>query len=251
MLREEVSPVKEPVFFLQLAFTATFFAGVFQASLGILRLGFIIDFLSHATLVGFMAGSAVIVFLRQFKGLLEIEHFTPKMDLLSVPHSVFHSTHEVFNVFFCAWQTVLMGLSFLAFLLAARCISKRKPKFFWISAAPPLTSVIVATLLAFATRADKHGISIIGHLQKGLHPPSLNMLHFGDAYNLVLTMKTGLVTGIVSLTKIAVGRTFAFNQGLVDENKEMIAIGLTNIAGSCTSCYITSFSRSVVNYNAG
>eukprot|EP01018_Ginkgo_biloba_P022091 Gb_14048 [translate_table: standard] len=248
MLREEISPVKEPVLFLQLAFTATFFAGVFQASLGILRLGFIIDFLSHATLVGFMAGSAVLVCLQQFKGLLGIEHFTPKMDLVSVLHSVFHSTHE------WTWQTVLMGLSFLAFLLAARCISKRKPNLFWISAAAPLTSVIVATLLAFAMRADKHGISIIGHLQKGLNPLSLNMLHFGGTY-LALTMKTGLVTGLVSLTEgIAVGRTFAsIKDYQVDGNKEMMAIGLSNIAGSCTSCYITtgSFSRSAVNYNAG
>ncbi|CAL2242504.1 unnamed protein product [Prunus armeniaca] len=39
----------------------------------------------------------------------------------------------------------------------------------------------------------------------------------------------------------------------IDGNKEMIAIGMMNIAGSCTSCYLTTgpFSRSAVNYNAG
>eukprot|EP01018_Ginkgo_biloba_P022087 Gb_14054 [translate_table: standard] len=154
MLREEVSPITDPVLYLQVAFTATFFAGVFQASLGILRLGFIIDFLSRATLVGFMAGAAVIVSLQQFKGLLGIEHFTPKMDLVSVMYSVFERTHE------WAWQTALMGVSFVILLLTARCISKRKASLFWVSAAAPLTSVIVATIFVFATRADKHGISI-------------------------------------------------------------------------------------------
>ncbi|TXG68719.1 hypothetical protein EZV62_003654 [Acer yangbiense] len=61
---------KDPLLFLQLAFTSTFFAGLFQASLGFLRLGFIIDFLSKATLIGFMAGVAIIVSLQQLKALL-------------------------------------------------------------------------------------------------------------------------------------------------------------------------------------
>ena len=39
MLREAVSPDEEPILYLQLAFTSTFFAGVFQASLGFLRSG--------------------------------------------------------------------------------------------------------------------------------------------------------------------------------------------------------------------
>ncbi|KHN47931.1 Putative sulfate transporter 3.3 [Glycine soja] len=72
MLTEEVSPSEQPDPFLQLALTSTFFAGIFQAALGILRLGFIIDFLSKAILIGFMAGSAIIVALQQLKGLLGI-----------------------------------------------------------------------------------------------------------------------------------------------------------------------------------
>ncbi|KAG5042076.1 hypothetical protein GLYMA_03G024700v4 [Glycine max] len=82
MLTEEVSPSEQPDLFLQLALTSTFFAGIFQAALGILRLGFIIDFLSKAILIGFMVGSAVIVALQQLKGLHGIKHFTKKMQQL-------------------------------------------------------------------------------------------------------------------------------------------------------------------------
>ncbi|GLJ34405.1 hypothetical protein SUGI_0691690 [Cryptomeria japonica] len=248
MLREQVSPITQHKLYLQLALTSTFFAGIFQASLGIFRLGFIIDFLSRATLVGFMAGAAVIVSLQQLKGLLGITHFTPKMDIISVLRSTFQNEKE------WTWETILMGVFFLALLLIARYISKGKPNLFWVSAAAPLTSVILSTLFVFATRTDKHGVQIIGHLQKGLNPPSSNMLLFGAEY-LALTIKTGLVTGLISLTEgIAVGRTFAsINDYHVDGNKEMLAIGLMNMAGSCTSCYVTtgSFSRSAVNYNAG
>ncbi|XP_022714932.1 probable sulfate transporter 3.4 [Durio zibethinus] len=248
MLSESISPVEEPILYLKLAFTATFFAGLFQASLGLLRLGFIIDFLSKATLVGFMAGAAVIVSLQQLKGLLGIVHFTGKMQFIPVVTSVFDHKKE------WSWQTIVMGFSFLLFLLTARHISMRKPKLFWVSAAAPLTSVFLSTLLVFCIKSKAHGIPIIGHLQKGLNPPSSNMLYFNGQY-LALAIRTGIVTGILSLTEgIAVGRTFASLRNYqVDGNKEMLAIGLMNMAGSCTSCYITtgSFSRSAVNYNAG
>lgn len=248
MLRQAVSPSAEPLLFLQLAFTSTFFAGLVQASLGILRLGFIIDFLSKATLVGFMAGAAIIVSLQQLKALLGIVHFTTEMGIVPVMASVFQHTNE------WSWQTILMGACFLLLLLTARHVSMRWPKFFWISACAPLASVIISTLLVFLFKAQDHGISIIGQLKCGLNRPSWDKLLFDPTY-LGLTMKTGLVTGIISLTEgVAVGRTFAsLKDYQVDGNKEMMAIGLMNIVGSCTSCYVTTgaFSRSAVNHNAG
>lgn len=248
MLSESVSYSQDPNLYLKLAFTATFFAGLFQSSLGVLRLGFVIDFLSKATLVGFMAGAAIIVSLQQLKGLLGIVHFTSKMQIVPVLVSVFKERDE------WSWQTILLGFSFLAFLLITRHISLKRPKLFWISAAAPLTSVILSTILVFSMRHKINKIAIIGELPKGLNPPSSNMLYFSGPH-LALAIKTGLVTGILSLTEgIAVGRTFASLQNYqVDGNKEMMAIGLMNIAGSCSSCYVTtgSFSRSAVNYNAG
>lgn len=248
MLRQEVSPTQDSNLFLQLALTSTFFAGLFQASLGLLRLGFIIDFLSKATLIGFMAGAAIIVSLQQLKALLGITHFTTQMGLVPVLSSVFHNTKE------WAWQTILMGFCFLVFLLLARHVSMRKPRLFWVSAGAPLVSVILATLLVFAFKAQHHGISIIGKLQEGLNPPSWNMLQFRGSH-LGLVVKTGIITGIISLTEgIAVGRTFAsLKKYQVDGNKEMMAIGVMNVIGSSTSCYVTTgaFSRSAVNHNAG
>ncbi|XP_047316954.1 probable sulfate transporter 3.4 [Impatiens glandulifera] len=248
MLSETVSYSQDPTLYLQLAFTSTFFAGVFQASLGFLRLGFIIDFLSKATLLGFMAGAAVIVSLQQLKGLLGIVHFTTKMQIVPVLFSVFQNKDE------WSWQAIVMGISFLLFLLATRKIGMNNPRLFWISAAAPLTSVILSTVIVFLLRHKAHGIAIIGHLPRGLNPPSSNMLNFHGHY-LLVALNTGIVTGILSLTEgIAVGRTFAALQNYqVDGNKEMMAIGIMNMAGSCSSCYVTtgSFSRSAVNYNAG
>lgn len=63
----------------------------------IYRLGFIVDFLSKATLIGFMAGAAIIVSLQQLKGLLGIVHFTTQMGFVPVMVSVFKHRTEVID----------------------------------------------------------------------------------------------------------------------------------------------------------
>ncbi|XP_027363370.1 sulfate transporter 3.1-like [Abrus precatorius] len=248
MLSNEVNPNENPKLFLHLAFTATFFAGVLQAALGLFRLGFIVDFLSHATIVGFMGGAATVVCLQQLKSILGLEHFTHAADLVSVMRSVFAQTHE------WRWESAVLGFCFIFFLLVTRYFSKKQPKYFWVSAMAPLTSVILGSLLVYFTHAENHGVQVIGELKKGLNPPSLTNLVFVSPY-MTTAMKTGLVVGIIALAEgIAVGRSFAmFKNYHIDGNKEMIAIGTMNIVGSFTSCYLTTgpFSRSAVNYNAG
>ncbi|XP_021821889.1 sulfate transporter 3.1-like isoform X1 [Prunus avium] len=248
MLGAEVNAMENPTLYLHLAFTATLFAGVFQASLGFLRLGFIVDFLSHATIVGFMAGAATVVCLQQLKGILGLNHFTHETDVVSVLRSVFSQTHE------WRWESGVLGCLFLFFLLVTKYFSKKKPKFFWISAMAPLTSVILGSVLVYVTHAEKHGVEVIGKLKKGLNPLSFGDLVFVSPY-LSTAFKTGVITGVIALAEgIAVGRSFSmFKNYHIDGNKEMIAIGMMNIAGSCTSCYLTTgpFSKSAVNYNAG
>uniref|UniRef100_A0A803NCX6 STAS domain-containing protein n=1 Tax=Chenopodium quinoa TaxID=63459 RepID=A0A803NCX6_CHEQI len=248
ILGKVVSPTDNPREYLHLAFTATFFTGVIQVFLGLLRLGFIVDLLSHATILGFMGGVATTVSFQQLKGILGLRHFTHKSDLISVLKAIFSQTHE------WKWQPAILGCSFLFYMLLAKFYSKRKPIFFWTSAMAPLTSVILGSLLVYLTHADNHGVQVIGHLKKGLNPPSFKYLAFGSPF-LGSAIKTGAITGIIALAEgVAVGRSFALVKNYhIDGNKEMLAFGLMNIVGSCTSCYLTSgiFSRSAVNFNAG
>ncbi|KAF5466642.1 hypothetical protein F2P56_016550, partial [Juglans regia] len=199
---------KNQTWFRKFILALQFFFPVFQwgseYNISLLRLGFIIDFLSKATLVGFMAGAAVIVSLQQLKGLLRIVHFTSKMGIVPVISSILNTIDVQWS-----WQTIVLGSGFLIFLLTTRHISIRKPKLFWVSAAAPLTSVVLSTLLVFLLKSKTQEIPIIGRLPKGLNPPSLNMLCFSGPH-LAVAIKTGIITGILSLTEgIAVGRTFA------------------------------------------
>ncbi|KAM0971723.1 hypothetical protein ACFX2I_019502 [Malus domestica] len=249
LLQNEIDPVKNPDDYRRLAFTATFFAGITQATLGILRMGFLIDFLSHAAIVGFMGGAAITIALQQLKGFLGIQKFTKKTDIVSVMQSVFHSAHHGWN-----WQTIVIGVSFLSFLLLAKYIGKKKKNLFWVPAIAPLISVILSTFFVYITHAEKDGVAIVRHIEKGINPPSVNEIFFTGDY-LAKGFKIGVVAGMVALTEaIAIGRTFASMKDYqLDGNKEMVALGTMNIVGSMTSCYVAtgSFSRSAVNYYAG
>lgn len=65
------------------------------------RLGFLVDFLSHAAIVGFMGGAAIVIGLQQLKGFIGISHFTTKTDVVSVLKAVFTSFHnETVSIFF-------------------------------------------------------------------------------------------------------------------------------------------------------
>uniref|UniRef100_A0A803MSA0 STAS domain-containing protein n=1 Tax=Chenopodium quinoa TaxID=63459 RepID=A0A803MSA0_CHEQI len=271
LIQNEIDPTKNPVEYRRLAFTATFFAGITQMTLGFFReclvtgysdsdyaadvdtrrLGFLIDFLSHAAIVGFMGGAAITIALQQLKGFLGIKgkHFTKKSDIISVLKSVFGSIHHGWN-----WQTILIGSVFLAFLLFAKMIGKKNKKLFWVPAIAPLISVILSTFFVFITHAEKKGVAIVNHIEKGLNPSSVHLLYLsGD--NLLRGFKIGSVAGMIALTEAtAIGRTFAAMKDYqLDGNKEMVALGAMNVVGSMTSCYVAtgSFSRSAVNYMAG
>ncbi|KAL0546192.1 hypothetical protein IC582_016098 [Cucumis melo] len=249
LLQEEIDSAMNPKDYLRLAFTATFFAGITQATLGILRLGFLIDFLSHAAIVGFMGGAAITIALQQLKGFLGIKKFTKKTDIISVMQSVFGSMRHGWN-----WQTIVIATTFLGFLLFAKYMGKKNKRLFWVPAIAPLISVVLSTLLVFITRADKEGVAIVKHIEKGINPPSVKDLFLSGEY-LLKGFKIGVVAGMVALTEaVAIGRTFASMKDYqIDGNKEMVAMGVMNVVGSMSSCYVAtgSFSRSAVNYMAG
>ncbi|KAH6827183.1 sulfate transporter 1 [Perilla frutescens var. hirtella] len=251
MLQDEIDPKKHKHEYERLAFTATFFAGITQFALGFFRLGFLIDFLSHAAIVGFMGGAAITISLQQLKGLLGIKtaQFTKKTDIVSVMRSVFTTLHHGWN-----WETIVIGVAFLAFLLLAKYIAKRKKKLFWVSAIAPLISVIVSTFFVYITRADKKGVQIVKHIDKGINPSSIHEIYFTGTY-VAKGFKIGAIAGLIGLTEaVAIGRTFAAMKDYhLDGNKEMVALGTMNVIGSFTSCYVAtgSFSRSAVNYMAG
>eukprot|EP00245_Coleochaete_scutata_P012482 TRINITY_DN4844_c0_g2_i1.p1 TRINITY_DN4844_c0_g2~~TRINITY_DN4844_c0_g2_i1.p1 ORF type:complete len:671 (+),score=150.34 TRINITY_DN4844_c0_g2_i1:423-2435(+) len=285
LLGSELSKVysssEKPNEYYDLALTSTFFAGIIQLGLGVLRIGFVIDFLSDAAIIGFMAGAAVTIGLQQTKGWFNYgtncklckgkvkPKFTENTDIISVGKSL--------NTFNPDWskETFVLGLVFLIYLFVARFIGKKWKKLFYINATAPLVSVVLATTYTYLVFCDKgktfkygkdaktnktiHGagtcnpVRVVGYIKKGVNPGSVQHLKLTEYASKAL--RIGAIAGLVAVTElVAIGRTFAAFEGYrIDGNAELISSGLMNIAGSLTSCYIAtgSFSRSAVNYNSG
>ncbi|MCE3214892.1 Solute carrier 26 [Datura stramonium] len=231
MLQQELDPVKQKLEYQRLAFTATFFAGITQILLGFFRLGFLIDFLSHAAIVGFMGGAAITISLQQLKGLLGIKKFTKKTDIISVMRSVFAAVHHGWN-----WQTIVIGVSFLAFLLVAKYIGKKNKKYFWVPAIAPLISVVLSTFFVFIFHAEKHDVQIVRHIDRGINPPSVREIYFSGEY---LT-KGFRIGAIQNSSNCWFDSTNAMKDYQLDGNREMVALGTMNIVGSMTSCYVAT-----------
>ncbi|KAL3675633.1 hypothetical protein R1sor_025581 [Riccia sorocarpa] len=248
LVRAEFDPETDGASYLSLVLTATFFAGIIQLGLGVLRMGFLIDFLSHAAILGFTSGVATTIVLVQLRGLLGLNRFSNHTDAISVLKSIFGNTDK-WN-----WQTIVLGVFFLVFLIVVKKISQVKKKFFWMTAIAPLTSVIVATLFVLITRLDKHGVKVVGSIKTGVNPSSFNQIFYTGKY-VGVGFKIGVITGLVGIAEaFAIGRTFSALSGYrIDGNKEMVAQGIMNIMGSWTSCYVATgaFSGSAVNYQTG
>ncbi|KAL5142992.1 putative sulfate transporter 3.5 [Glycine soja] len=241
-------PVEDPTLYLHLIFTTTFITGVFQACLGLFRLGIVVDFFSHATINGFIGGTAVALILQQLKGVFGMKHFSTKSNMVEVVKSIVRNRHEI------RWEPAVLGVILVAFLQFTKHLRNKNPKLFWVTAIAPMVTIVVSGVFTYLVKGQDHGIQIVGHLDKGLNPLSIHYLNFNSKY-LPAVMQAGLITGVLSLAEgIAIGRSFAVVDNTPhDGNKEMIAFGLMNLFGSFTSCYLTSgpFSKTAVNYNAG
>ncbi|XP_015690909.1 sulfate transporter 2.1-like isoform X3 [Oryza brachyantha] len=227
MIQKIVDPAVDPTYYRKMVFTVTFLTGVFQCAFGLFRLGYLVDFLSHAAIVGFMGGAAIVIGLQQLKGLLGLSHFTNRTDVISVTKAVWISVHET---------------------------GRKYKKLFWISAIAPVLSVALSTLFVYATSADKHGVKIIQKVNSGINASSVKQIDLKGDY-VAECAKIALICAVIALTEaVAVGRSFsAINGYRLDGNKEMVAMGFMNIAGSLSSCYVAtgSFSRTAVNFAAG
>ncbi|KAJ1382762.1 sulfate anion transporter, conserved site [Sesbania bispinosa] len=257
MIGKLKDPIHDPISYTQLVFTATFFTGIFQVAFGLFRFGFLVDYLSHATIVGFLAAVAVGIGLQQLKGLFGIVKFTNKCNLISVMKAVFTSIKDQ-----QVWHpcNFIIGFSFLFVILFTRFLGRRKRKLCWLSHIAPLLSVIVSSVIAYRINVHEvevkdYRVEVLGPIKgSSFNPSSLYQLQFDGKFVGPL-IKIGLTIAVISTTEaILIGRLFASLRGYnIDANREVLSLGIMNIIGSFTSCYVASGSitRTTVNYNAG
>jgi SulP family sulfate permease len=200
--------------YLQLALAATFGVGLLQTLLGLLRLGTLTNFVSPSVLLGFTSGAAVLI--------------------------AWHALGDML----VSWPALVVGVvTLVVALLARRWLENGQHMLF---------ALVIGSLAAAGLTWAGFDSEQVGYIPKQLPHLQAPPLHGDDLRRLV---SIALALSIVALGQtMAVGKTLAGRHGeLFDANRECLGQGLSNLAGSFFSCFISSGSmnRSVVNEQAG
>ena len=238
-----MSPLAEPGSpqFVALVLTLTFFVGVFQLLLGILRLGTLVNFVSHTVVVGFTSGAAFLIAASQVKNFFG----------LPIPRGA--SVAEVAQGLFAHLAEVQPWIFLVALVTLLVCALS---KYLWPRLPHMIVGMVAGSALAAALNAwlgpQATGLSSIGALRIGFPPFSSPDWSWETAQRIA---PIAAAVALLALTEaVSIARAMALSSGQrIDGNQEFIGQGLSNIVGAFFSGYASSgsFNRSGLNYVAG
>jgi SulP family sulfate permease len=227
-------------------------SGLMLVVMGLLRFGFLANFLSHPVVAGFITASGIIIAVGQFKHLLGIE--AGGDNLVNLGTSLYSGLNAV-NM-----PTLLLGTLALIFLLWARAylcgllerVGLSPSLASDISKAGPVIAVLITGLAAWLLHLDTMGVALVGTVPPGL--PHLVLPAFTPELWRELAGPALLISIIGYVESVSVGKTLAAKRRQrIDPDQELIGLGAANVASSISGGFPVSggFSRSVVNFDAG
>lgn len=223
--------------FVTYAILLALMVGLLQLGMGLMRLGFLVNFLSHPVISGFTSAAAIIIGLSQLKHLLGIH----------MPRS--EHVHEIVLAAIAGiGQTHLITLGIgAATLLVLFALQKLAPRF------PRALAVVAgATLAVWSLGLHERGVAIVGDVPAGLPPLAIPAFDLSTASELIGVALAIALIGFME--SIAVAKKYARdNHYEVDANQELVGLGLANAVGAFAGSYPVTggFSRTAVNAQAG
>lgn len=211
--------------------------GAIQLGMGIGRLGFLVNFLSHPVVSGFTSAAALIIGFSQLKHLLGVD---------------IERSHHIHAIILQAGRqlgqiqapTLAIGLGAIAMLVALKRWAPRVPG--------ALAVVVLATVAVALLGLHERGVAIVADVPKGLPSLAIPAMDVDVAKKLLPTAVAISLVGF--LQSIAVAKAFARKHRYeIDANKELIGLGLANLAGATLQGYPVTggFSRTAVSSDAG
>ncbi|MCE2612868.1 sulfate permease [Flavobacteriaceae bacterium D16] len=227
-----------PAEYIALAIALAFFVGAIQLALGVLRMGFLVNFLSRPVISGFISAAALIIMLSQLKHLFGAK----------IPES-----NRIYELIINAFEALpnIQGFDLLIGLLGIIIIllfRKWKRKFPAI-----LLVVVLGILAAFIFDLEARGVRLVGSIPMGLPAfaiPELSLEMILKLWPIALTLA---MIGYLEAISIAKGIEDKSNEDRLDPNQELRALGLSNMLGSFFQAYpvTASFSRSALLFDSG
>lgn len=226
-------------------------SGIIMLLMALLRMGGLVNFISHPVLTGFTSGAALLIIGSQLPQLFGLK--TPSCGLDLPCYSAFF---QAFNV-----ATLLIGSTALGLLILfgkpmifiLKNIGMQPYLITAISKCGPLLTVILATLAVdYFNLPDQHNVAVVGPVPSGF--PALNMaFSLTEKWRLLLPY-SGFIALIAYVESVAIAKVTANLRGeKIAPNQELIALGASNLAAAISGGMPVAggFSRTMVNFAAG
>lgn len=234
------------------ALTLAFLSGAMLLLMGVLRLGFLANFLSHPVISGFISASGLLIAASQIKTLMGVQadgHGLAEL-LVSLAQQVPNAhgltlTVGVLVTAFLFW--VRRGLQPL---LVRAGLSDRAAGF--TAKAGPVAAIAVTTGLAWALDWQAQGLKVVGTIPQGL--PPFTLPSWDAALWRELAVPALLISVVGFVESVSVGQTLAAKRRQrIEPDQELVALGASNLSASFTGGMPVTggFARSVVNFDAG
>ncbi len=227
-------------------------SGIILTLMGMFRLGFIANFLSHPVISGFITASGIIIALSQVGGLLGI-----KTEGHALPDLVMSIVENIGKI---NWYTVAVGAVALALLLWIRLDLKNWLKRFGVPKgvatiivrAGPVLVVFLTMAWSVLMELGSKGVALVGEVPQGL--PMLSLPNFSLETVEALLVPALIISIVGFVESISVAQTLAAKRReRIVPNQELIGLGAANLAAAVGGGYPVTggFARSVVNFDAG
>ncbi|NIC03902.1 SulP family inorganic anion transporter [Billgrantia bachuensis] len=238
--------------YLQAALVLSLLSGAILIIMGLLRMGFVANFLSHPVIGGFLSASGILIAASQIGHLLGIElaarELLPRLAELVQNFPQLHL------------PTLAIGLGSLLFLLLMRQFGRASLRRLGLSGqladlltrAGPVFAVLVTTLATWHWGLEQRGVTVIGDIPQGL--PPLTLPGFDATLWQALLVPALLISIVGFVESVSMGQMLAARRReRISPNQELLALGGTNLAAAFTAGMPVSggLTRTVINHDAG
>lgn len=227
-----------PADYLLYAITAAMMVGLLQLLMGVFRLGFLVNFLSHPVISGFTSAAAIIIGLSQLKHLLRVQ--LPQSEHV---HEILWAAAQQINEVHLL--TLLIGVVGMLLIWNAKRIHPAIPG--------SLLAVALGIVAVWGLGLEQYGVKVVGTVPGGL--PEWSLPTFNS------DIMRGLLPGVLAMSLIGFMESFAVAKAIqakhknyeIDANQELKALGIANLGAAVVQGYPVTggFSRTAVNDQAG
>ena len=224
--------------YIAIAILLALIVGAIQFLMGVFKLGFIVNFLSKPVITGFTSALALIIGFNQFKNLLGVDFI--QSDQIHLLVQDIWQRISTFN-----FNTSIIGLVTVLIIILFRKLNKKLPN--------ALLVVVLGILIMRFFGKNLSDVSIVEEIPSGLPKFTIPEIDFYQIRELLPIALTLVMVGYLETFSIGKSLEAKQDEYKVNANQELIALGLSNMAGSLFKAYpsTSSFSRSAINQENG